>query len=182
MMRRRDVIRGMLAMGLAGVTGRAGLAADAVPEFSFPSIDGGDYRLSDWHGKPVLVVNTASMCGFTPQYAALQALSDHLGDRGVVLAVPSDDFNQEYSTSAEVKDFCELNYSLTLPMTTLQHVAEGDLHPFFAWVRDTGGFVPGWNFNKILLGPDGGFVRAWGSSADPMGSEIRGAMQALAAA
>ena len=74
----------------------------AAPDFVFPSIKGGDFRLGDWRGKPVLVVNTASMCGFTPQYAGMQALADLLGPRGVVLAVPSDDFEQEYGSEAEV--------------------------------------------------------------------------------
>jgi glutathione peroxidase len=99
--------------------------------------------------------------------------------KGVVLAVPSDDFNQEYGTEAEVKKFCELNYALTLPMTTIQHVAHDQAHPFYAWVKATQGFVPGWNFNKILLAPDGSFVQAWGSAAGPMSDAIRGRMEQL---
>ena len=174
MLTRRGVMQGAMAMGvLAGSGARAGGA-----DFTFPSIDGGDYRLSDWRGKPVLVANTASMCGFTPQYADLQALQDHLGDRGVVLAVPSDDFNQEYGTEAQVKEFCELNYSLTLPMTTIQHVAKDPVHPFFAWVKAETGFVPGWNFNKVLIAPDGSIAGSWGSMAGPMG-EIKLAMEGL---
>jgi glutathione peroxidase len=185
MLTRRTLMRtGMqagAAMALLGATGR-GTAGSAAPDFTFPSIDGGTYRTGDWRGKPVLVVNTASMCGFTPQYADLQALQDHLGKTGVVLAVPSDDFNQEYGSDAEVKKFCELNYSLTLPMTTIQHVAKDQVHPFYAWVRDTHGFVPGWNFNKVLLAQDGSFVQAWGSMTGPMSDAIRGRMEALAQA
>ncbi|MDB5665428.1 MAG: glutathione peroxidase, partial [Cypionkella sp.] len=109
-------------------------AADQVPSFKFTAIDGGSYDTAQWRGKPVLLVNTASMCGFTPQYEDLQALSDSYGDKAVVLAVPSDDFNQELASDAEVKDFCALNYDLTLPMTTITHVAAGDVHPFYAWV------------------------------------------------
>lgn len=153
-------------------------AADHAPSFQFTSIDGGTYDTAKWRGKPVLVVNTASMCGFTPQYADLQALSDHFGDKAVVLAVPSDDFNQELASDAEVKDFCALNYALTLPMTTIAHVAAGDVDPFYAWVSDTQGFVPGWNFNKVLIGPDGNFVQAWGSNAKPMGA-VKDAMDAV---
>ena len=156
-------------------------AADSAPSFQFTSIDGGNYDTATWRGKPVLVVNTASMCGYTPQYADLQALSDHYGDKAVVLAVPSDDFNQELSSDTEVKDFCELNYNLTLPMTTIAHVSAGDVHPFYAWVNDTQGFVPGWNFNKVLIGPDGIFVQAWGSNAKPMGA-VKDAMDAVLAA
>lgn len=179
MLTRRAALQGVLAMGIGGMAG-AGRAASGAPGFTFASIDGGDYRTEDWRGKPVLVVNTASMCGFTPQYAGMQKLQDHLGDKGVVLAVPSDDFNQELATEAEVKDFCALNYGLTLPMTTIQHVAKGEVHPFYAWVKQERGFVPGWNFNKVLLGPDGQIVETWGSLTDPMADPIRGRMEAMA--
>ena len=92
-------------------------AADA-EDFTFNSIEGGEINLSDYRGGPVLVVNTASMCGFTYQYEGLQKVQDELGPKGLtVLAVPSDDFNQEYDSNAEVKDFCEVNYALTVPMT-----------------------------------------------------------------
>ncbi len=156
-------------------------AADPAPSFQFTAIDGGIYDTAKWRGKPVLVVNTASLCGYTPQYSDLQALSDLYGDKAVVLAVPSDDFNQELASEAEVKDFCELNYNLTLPMTTIAHVAAGEVHPFYAWISDTQGFVPGWNFNKVLIGPDGTFVQAWGSNAKPMG-EVKDEIDAILAA
>ncbi|GLS85225.1 glutathione peroxidase [Cypionkella aquatica] len=156
-------------------------AADTAPSFTFASIDGGTYDTAKWRGKPVLVVNTASMCGYTPQYADLQALSDHYGDKAVVLAVPSDDFSQELGSDAEVKEFCELNYALTLPMTTIAHVATGKVDPFYAWVAKTEGFKPGWNFNKVLIGPDGRFVKAWGSNAKPMGA-IKDKIDAVLAA
>ena len=152
--------------------------ADPAPSFQFTAIDGGSYDTAKWRGKPVLVVNTASLCGYTPQFADLQALSDHYGDKAVVLAVPSDDFNQELASEAEVKDFCELNYSLTLPMTTIAHVAAGNVHPFYAWISDTTGFVPGWNFNKVLIGQDGNFVQAWGSNDQPMGA-VKDAIDAI---
>lgn len=155
-------------------------AADPAPAFDFASIDGGHYNTADWRGKPVLVVNTASMCGYTPQYTDLQALSDLYGDKAVVLAVPSDDFNQELADDAAVKEFCELNYSLTLPMTTIEHVAKGEVHPFYAWAKAQTGFVPGWNFNKVLIGPDGQIVKSWGSNAQPMGA-IKDQIDALLA-
>ena len=163
-------------------TGAAPMAqADPAPSFQFTAIDGGSYDTAQWRGKPVLVVNTASLCGYTPQYADLQALSDHYGDKAVVLAVPSDDFNQELATASEVKDFCELNYNLTLPITAITHVAAGELHPFYAWLSDSTGFVPAWNFNKVLIGADGNFVQAWGSDALPM-VEVKDAMDAVLAA
>ena len=148
------------------------------PSFTFPSIDGGTLSTADWRGKPVLVVNTASLCGFTPQYAGLQALSDRYQGHAVVLAVPSNDFAQELDTEAEVKEYCDLNFALTLPMTTIQHVAKGDLHPFYAWVQSEHGFTPGWNFNKVLIGPSGEFVQAWGSATKPESTVITGAIEA----
>lgn len=147
-------------------------AANPAPSFTFASIDGGKYDTSKWRGLPILVVNTASMCGYTPQYTELQQLSDAYEGRAIVLVVPSDDFNQELSSNDEVKDFCDLNYKITLPMTEISHVARGDLHPFYAWVRAETGFVPGWNFNKVLIGADGSFVKSWGSNATPLSAEI----------
>ena len=90
---------------------------------TFPSIDGGTLSIEDWRGTPVLVVNTASLCGFTPQYEGLQALYDAYRDKGlVVLAVPSDDFNQELDSADAVKDFCEITFGLDLPMTDITPV------------------------------------------------------------
>jgi glutathione peroxidase len=86
--------------------------ADA-PSFRFPSIDGGSYSTEEWRGKPVLVVNTASLCGFAGQYENLQTLSDRYQGRAVVLAVPSDDFAQELASEAEVKEFCDVNFELS---------------------------------------------------------------------
>lgn len=167
-------MRALLALVLTTMPAMA-----EAPVFQFPSIDGGTYSTADWRGKPVLVVNTASLCGFTPQYDNLQALSDSYAGRAVVLAVPSDDFAQELSSDAEVKDFCAANFDLTLPMTTIQHVTKGDIHPFYRWLRDAHGVVPGWNFNKVLLDPKGEFVQSWGSATKPDAKPITGAIDAL---
>ena len=179
MLNRRQILSGTTG-ALVGLSVAPLFAAASQPSFTFNSIDGGSYDTSSWRGKPVLVVNTASMCGYTPQYSDLQALSDSYGQRAVILAVPSDDFNQELASNTAVKEFCALNYDLTLPMTTIEHVAKAKVHPFYAWVRATQGFTPGWNFNKILLGPQGDFLKAWGSNAKPMGP-IKLAIDALLA-
>lgn len=156
-----------------------GLASPAWAGFTFSSIDGGTIDLDAWKGAPVLVVNTASLCGFAPQFDDLQALQDDLGPKGLhVLAVPSDDFNQELASEAEVKEYCATNFDLTLPMTTITPVTGTDAHPFYAWLRDEHGFVPGWNFNKVLIGPDGAVVATWGSGAKPQGP-VRKAIEAL---
>jgi glutathione peroxidase len=158
----------------------AGCAVAAPRDAVFASIDGGMIALSDFASRPVLVVNTASQCAFTSQYDGLQALQDRYKDRGlVVLAVPSDDFNQELASAAEVKEFCEINFNLTLPMTDLTRVRGTRAHGFYKDVKALTGFVPRWNFNKVLIGPDGAVVGTWGSSARPDSGEIPRAIEAL---
>ncbi|SFJ58640.1 glutathione peroxidase [Jannaschia pohangensis] len=145
------------------------LALTALPAaaFEFEALEGGTLDLSDLSDRAVLVVNTASLCGFTDQYAGLQALQDRYGDRGLtVVAVPSDDFAQELATEAEVADFCEVNYGLTIPMTTITAVTGPDAHPFYAWLKDQGA-VPNWNFNKALLAPGGALVAFERASTRP---------------
>ncbi|MEM7546141.1 MAG: glutathione peroxidase [Pseudomonadota bacterium] len=145
------------------------VGAAATPAFTFKNIDGGELALSDFEGKPVLVVNTASRCGFTYQYDGLQALYDAYRDKGlVVLTVPSDAFNQELSSNEEVIEFCEVNFNLDMPMTQKTAVKGRDAHPFYAWLRDNHGFEPSWNFNKVLISGDGTYVDSWGSSTKPM--------------
>ncbi len=170
----------VLGLALAPIPALAQEGA-AVEEFRFRSIDGGEIGFADWEG-PVLVANTASLCGFTPQLGDLQKLWDSYEDRGlVVLAVPSDDFNQEYATEQEVKDYCELNYDLDLPMTAISHVRGEEALPFFQWLREAQGFEPQWNFNKVLIGADGTVLGTWGSGESPTGPEITGAIEAALA-
>lgn len=169
--------RAMMGLMLAGVA-TAAQTADA-PRFTFEGIEGGRIDLGQWRGQPVLVVNTASLCGFVKQYDALQTLQDRYADRGlVVLVVPSDDFRQELATGAEVKSFCALNFGLTLPMTAISHVTGPEAHPFYRWMAESHGFTPGWNFNKVLLGRDGQPVATWGAPADPLSAPIIAAIEA----
>ncbi len=169
-----------IVLGLVLATGVSHAAMAAPPDAPFNSIDGGTLSIADYAGHPVLVVNTASFCAFTPQYEGLQALYDAYRGKGlVVLAVPSEDFNQEYGTNAEVKEFCELTYGIDMPMTEITHVAGDQAHPFFKWVKDQTGFEPGWNFNKILLDGKGDVVATWGSGPKPMSGAITGKIEAL---
>jgi glutathione peroxidase len=164
---------------LIGLTLSAPVIA-ASPDFSFPSIDGGTLEMGDWAGRPVLVVNTASRCGFTPQYDGLQALYDKYRDRGlVVLAVPSQDFRQELASEAEVKEFCEVNFGLDIPMTTIQPVKGAAAHPFYKWVEQEAGWSPGWTFCKVLIGPDGAVAGTWGSLTKPGARAVRREIEAL---
>ena len=175
-MLRRKVLLG-IGLG-AGLLALPALAAQQ--DWQFESIDGGTLSLKQWQGQPVLVVNTASRCGFTPQYDGLQALYDRYRDRGlVVLAVPSQDFKQELSSNEEVAEFCEINFGLDLPMTTITHVRGPQAHPFYKWVASTSGFEPAWNFNKILLGPDGSVVETFGSVVKPDSAKITSRIEAL---
>ncbi len=152
-------------------------AAALADRFVFPSIDGGDIDLAKWRGQPVLVVNTASLCAFTPQYEGLQALYDRYRNDGlVVLAVPSDSFRQELGDEAEVKDFCELTYGLDLPMTEITEVRGDDAHPFYRWLAGQG-VTPGWNFHKVLLGPDGEVIEQWGATTRPSSRKLTRAIE-----
>ena len=171
-MHRRALITALAALPFA-------LRARASAAFVFDSIDGGQHALEDWRGRPVLVVNTASLCGYTPQYDELQTLHDEYGPRGlVVLAVPSNDFRQELASDAAVAEFCELNFNLTLPMTTITQVRGANAHPFFQWLRATYGYEPGWNFSKVLLDGEGRMVQSFGSNIRPTGARMRRAIEA----
>lgn len=147
-------------------------------DYRFASIDGGFLEMSEWQGQPVLVVNTASQCGFTGQYDGLQALYDQYRAQGlVVLAVPSDDFNQELGSAEEVKEFCEISFGLDMPMADISRVKGRNAHPFYKAVEADTGFTPRWNFNKILIGPDGTVLGTWGAPTRPMSAAITSAVE-----
>ena len=149
-------------------------------DFTFQNIDGGTLRLADYAGSPVLLVNTASMCGFTPQYEALQSLWMRYRDRGlVVLGVPSDDFGgQEYGSSAEIKQFCEINYGITFPMTDKVRVKGDDAHPYYQWVAAQGRMkLPRWNFYKHVIDADGNLVEWFASTTSPDSSKVINAIE-----
>jgi len=178
---RRRLLGGIAAFATFGgttMTQAGTVVAGPAPAWRFDSIYGGAYASSDFAGKAVLLVNTASLCGYTPQYTALQQLYDTYKDKGlVVLAVPSDDFHQEKASNGEVKEFCELNYNITLPMSVINHVTGAEAHPLFAWLRDAAGFEPRWNFNKVLFDRSGNVVATYRSGAEPMGGEIEADIQ-----
>lgn len=151
----------------------------------FDAIDGGAIALADYAGQAVLVVNTASECGYTPQYADMQALWARYRDKGlVVLGVPSNDFGaQEPGGEADIQAFCAANYGVDFPMTAKQTVVGGDAHPFYRWIVDEigEGAAPKWNFHKYLVGPDGEFAGVWPSDVGPLDDEITSTIDALIA-
>ncbi|GGX38788.1 glutathione peroxidase [Tateyamaria omphalii] len=157
----------------------AGLATADVRDAQFESIDGGVLNLSDWEGQPILVVNTASQCAFTGQYEALQDLYDTYRDDGlIVLAVPSNDFRQELDSADEVRAFCEITFGLDLPMADITRIKGPSAHPFYRALKAEAGFVPAWNFNKVLISTDGAVAGTWGSRTTPIAAAIRRAIEA----
>lgn len=155
----------------------AGVNDETAHDFSFPGVDGEPLALGDFRGKPMLVVNTASRCGFTYQYEGLQSLWDRFRERGlVVIGAPSDDFNQELADKDAVKEFCEINFGINFPMTDIVRVRGAAAHPFFAWAARSSA-EPDWNFNKYLVDSEGVLVRRYGRRVQP--EEIAQDIEAL---
>lgn len=180
MLTRRSLLAG-LALAPIGLD-RSGAAPASAYDFSFPGIDGQPLRLADHRGQPMLVVNTASRCGYTYQYTALQKLYDTYRARGLmVIGVPSNDFHQELADGAAVKNFCEVNFNIDFPLTDLVSVTGKSAHPFYQWAAASLGAknTPRWNFHKYLVGPDGALVTAFGTGTEPMAREVIAAIEPL---
>lgn len=145
--------------------------AETAYAFSFETIDGDALPLEEYKGKVVMVVNTASKCGFTGQYTGLQALYEAHKEEGlVILGVPSNDFGgQEPGTEAEIKEFCENNYAVTFPLTSKNTVSGDEAHPFYKWARQQVGWpgAPKWNFHKYVIGRNGQLVDYFSSMTSP---------------
>jgi glutathione peroxidase len=145
----------------------------SLSDFSATSINGQEVDLGDYQGKAVLVVNTASKCGFTPQYKGLEELYEKYEDQGlVILGFPCDQFgHQEPGTEDEIQEFCELNYGVSFPMFAKVDVNGKEAHPLYKWLRSEKGGVLGdrikWNFTKFLLSKDGKVIKRYGSTTKP---------------
>jgi glutathione peroxidase len=140
-------------------------------DFNFEGLNGEKMPLSHYKGKVLLVVNTASKCGFTAQYKDLEELYNKYKDKGfVVIGVPSNDFGQqEPGTASEIHNFCQLNYGVTFPMTSKQVVTGEDAHPFYQWAYSVLGWgsAPKWNFHKYLIDRNGHLVDYYVSTTKP---------------
>ena len=139
-------------------------------DFEIKSISGENIRLADYKDKVILLVNTASQCGFTPQYSGLQKIYDrYKEDNFVVLGVPSDDFNQELPNEKDVKKFCEIRYGVNFPMTSIQKIKGEDAHPLYKWIAGNVSVIgqPRWNFHKYLIGKDGKVLNWFSSMTSP---------------
>jgi glutathione peroxidase len=179
MVERRALLAG-LAMSPAALSPAGGQAPDAFG-FAFQAIEGGPLPLDGFRGRVMLVANTASFCGFTPQYAALQRLHDRYEARGLtVLGVPSNDFNQESADERQIRAFCDGMFGITFPMTSLNHVEGPEAHPFFVWAARAAGPVS-WNFHKYLVSRDGRRVQGFSTRTDPEAPEVIRAIEAALA-
>ena len=162
----------------------AGQAKDlGAYDFVFQSIDGEALPIEEYRGKVLLVVNTASRCGFTRQYKALQSLWTKYRNRGlIVLGTPSNDFGgQEPGDEAAIKTFCEVNFDVDFPMTAKVKVKGLSAHPFYKWARDEMGSIaiPRWNFHKYLIAADGRLVDWFSSATDPGSKRVINSIESL---
>ena len=153
-------------------------------DYSFIANDGSALPLSKYKGNVLLVVNTASRCGFTPQYEGLQAIYNKYKDKGlVVLAVPSNNFGgQEPGTASEIKEFTQSKFNISFPLTATTSVTGSDIHPFYAWAKEqnVGGFAnttPNWNFHKYLVGRNGQLLESFASMTKPESKDMIDAIE-----
>ena len=151
-------------------------------DFKINSISGDVIDLNNFKGKPVLVVNTASYCGFTKQYDDMQELWEKYKDKGlIVLGVPSNSFNQEKKINSEVKEFCEVNFNINFPLTEITNVKGDNAHEIYKWAKDNYGksAVPKWNFYKILINKEGKIEDTYASLTNPTSKKITKKIESL---
>jgi len=144
-------------------------------DFQINDISGEVINFKDYKNKVILIVNTASYCGFTKQYNDLQNLWEKYKTQGlIVLGIPSDSFNQEKKANKEVKEFCEVNFNISFPLSEITNVKGENAHPVFKWAKESFGnsAVPKWNFHKILINKDGQIIDTFASFTSPMSSKI----------
>ncbi len=144
-------------------------------DFKIDSITGEVIDFKLYKGKAVLLVNTASYCGFTKQYNELQELWDKYKSKGlIVLAIPSNSFNQEKKNDNEVKTFCEVNFNINFPISTITDVKGNNAHKIFKWAKDNHGksAVPKWNFYKILINKNGKIEETFTSFTNPLSKKL----------
>ena len=183
MIDRRMLLRGALVAVAAPISMRAraetGLSRMTAYAFSFPALSEGEIRLADYTGRPLLVVNTASLCGYTPQYAGLQELWREFRDRGLgLIGVPSNDFGgQEPGGAREIAQTTQHQYGVTFPITAKVSISGPSAHPFYKWAaKARPEDVPRWNFHKYLIGRDGYIADVFASAVEPTDTRIKTAV------
>jgi glutathione peroxidase len=170
----------LTALVLALITAFAQAACPSLLDHRYTSLQGKPVDLCSFAGRPVLVVNTASKCGYTPQFEKLEALHRRYQDRGlVVLGFPSNDFNQELGSNKEIAEFCKLTYFVEFPMVEQGSVAGPKANTLFKQLAAASGAAPQWNFHKYLIAPDGQTVYSYGSAVEPDSRDIMSRLQPM---
>jgi glutathione peroxidase len=191
MINRRTIVTATLAAIATPVVTRRAMAEAAMSRitayaFSFPALEKGDIRLADYAGQPLVIVNTASLCGFTPQYTGLQQLWTEFHDRGLmIVGVPSNDFGgQEPGSASDIAETAQHQYGVTFPIAAKTVVKGPNAHPFYKWAADLRPKdVPRWNFHKYLIGRDGNIAEVFPESVEPTDTRVKTTIaRALAAA
>jgi glutathione peroxidase len=184
MMNRRTMMTAALS-AIAGAAAprnaaaQAGMSRITAYAFSFPGLAGGDISLAEFAGHPLLIVNTASLCGFTPQYAGLQELWTEFHGRGLtIIGVPSNDFGgQEPGGATEIAETAQHQYRVTFPIAAKAVVKGPDAHPFYKWAAEARPKdVPCWNFHKYLIGRDGYIADVFPESVEPRDTRVKTAI------
>ncbi len=180
--------RTMLTAALAAVAGpvaaptafaQAPMSRITAYAFSFKALDGGDIRLAEYTGRPMLIVNTASLCGYTPQYAGLQELWTEFHGRGLtIIGVPSNDFGaQEPGGATEIANTAQRQYGVTFPIAAKAAVKGPNAHPFYKWAaEERPKDVPRWNFHKYLVGRDGYIAEIFPETVEPSDTRVKTAI------
>ena len=181
---RRTMIAGLLTAIASPAAIRSARAQGAISRitayaFSFPALSGDDISLAEFTGRPLLVVNTASLCGYTPQYAGLQQLWTEFGGRGLAMVgVPSNDFGgQEPGGATEIAETAQHQYGVTFPIAAKAVVTGANAHPFYKWAAQARpNQVPRWNFHKYLIGRDGYIAEVFASAVEPTDTRVKTAI------
>jgi glutathione peroxidase len=184
MIDRRTILTAALAAIAGPVSTRSAQAQPAMSRitayaFSFPALAGGDIRLAEYAGRPLMVVNTASLCGFTPQYAGLQELWSEFSGRGLmIIGVPSNDFGaQEPGGATEIAETAQHQYGVTFPIAAKAVVKGPNAHPFYKWAAHARPReVPRWNFHKYLIGRDGYIAAVFPETVEPSDTRVKTAI------
>ena len=146
-------------------------------DFTFVDIDGKNFPLSQFKGKPLLIFNSASKCGFTSQYTGIQKIHENYKNKGlIVIGVPSDNFHQEPGSEEDIKKFCMVNFNITFDLTKKNNVVGSEVHPFFEWLDKNYNAKPKWNFYKFVINKDGKLENHFSSMIVPSSAKLISAL------
>jgi glutathione peroxidase len=181
MIDRRQVLTLLAGVAIApGAAAAQGMSRMTAYAFSFAALKGGDIKLADYAGKPILVVNTASQCGYTPQYTGLQELWTRYRERGLmIVGVPSNDFGgQEPGGASEIEHTAHTGYGVNFPLAAKAEVRGAAPHPFYKWAAAEKPLeLPRWNFHKYLIGRDGHIAASFATSVEPTDPRVIAAIE-----